>query len=145
MTPIDPDHVAAAIRAALETDSEVAAAYLYGSVARGVPTPISDIDVAVVLAEGLDDPRRFDARLRLMDLLGRALPDATLDVTVLEDLPVAIAGRVLADGRLIYESDPARRVAVEVYTRMRYHDFLYFERTGTHEGLRGLRKRYHLG
>jgi hypothetical protein len=48
---------------------------------------------------------------------------------------------VLAEGRLLVDADPATRVRAEVGIRMRYHDFLPFERYGTREGMAGLRRR----
>ncbi|MEE9230186.1 MAG: nucleotidyltransferase domain-containing protein [Acidobacteriota bacterium] len=45
------DDMVRAVRAALETETAVTAAYVYGSAARGTSTPISDVDVAVLPSE----------------------------------------------------------------------------------------------
>jgi len=129
----------------LSGEAAVAAAYLYGSVARGVATSQSDVDVAVVLERELDMRARGAALRRLNMLLRRAVQGAEFDVRCLGELPVAVAGRVVTEGTLIFERDPALRVAAEVRARMLYHDFLPFEQRGTAEGLAGLRERLGLG
>jgi uncharacterized protein len=70
-------------------DPDVAAVLLYGSAARGEPSP-RDTDVAIVQAPGSRlDP--FDLRLRY------APEDERLDVQVFQDLPLHVRVRVLRD------------------------------------------------
>jgi predicted nucleotidyltransferase len=130
-----------AVRAVLGGEPGVAAAYVFGSAARGQRTPLSDIDVAVLPDPGLDEDARRHLQRRLILELGRRLAGVPVDVRFLDELPIAIAGRVLAEGVRIVDTDPALRVRAEVSIRMRYHDFQSFERVGTEEGLAGLRRR----
>ncbi|QIA27731.1 DUF86 domain-containing protein [Thermaerobacter sp. PB12/4term] len=80
------------------------AAFLHGSYSTAHQTPLSDVDLAVVYrAERLPDLRE------LVDLQG-AVEDA-LDledgfVTVLNRTPLPFRFRVLANGRLLYVTDP---------------------------------------
>jgi predicted nucleotidyltransferase len=126
---------------ALAAEPLVAAAYLYGSRARDRSTPLSDVDVAVLPQDGLSGVDRARLLRRLLVELGRAVPEAAVEVRLLDELPIAIAGRVLAEGRRLVDADPAARVRAEVAVRMRYHDFLPFEQLATREGLAGLRRR----
>jgi uncharacterized protein len=119
----------------------VAAGYLYGSRARDRATPLSDVDVAVLPSADLVAAEREPLLRRLLVMLGRAVPGAVVEVRLLDELPIAVAGRVLAEGRLLVDAHPATRVRAEVAIRMRYHDFLPFERYGTREGMAGLRRR----
>jgi predicted nucleotidyltransferase len=119
----------------------VAAAYLYGSLARDQATPVSDVDVAVLPRTGLPADQRDRLLRRLLVTLGRCLGGATLDVRFLDELPIAISGRALAEGRLLVDADPGTRVRSEVAIRMRYHDFLPFERSCVREGMAGLLRR----
>lgn len=50
----------------LASQGDVAAAYLFGSLARGQGHPQSDVDVAVLLREGPDRSGMFERQLRLM-------------------------------------------------------------------------------
>ena len=124
----------------LDDRPELAAAYLYGSAAAGRATPLSDIDVAVVVAVDLLEERRAALLRELVTALGRAYPGAVFDVRFLDELPVGVRGRAVTEGRRVLDRDPRRRVEAEVRARMDYHDFLVFEREGTGEGLRGLRE-----
>lgn len=123
---------------ALQGDTRVAAAYLFGSVARGDATPLSDIDIAVVLAASVEPQDRGRLQRQLLARLGAELPGRDVDVRFLDELPTAIAGRVVTEGILVLDQQPVERVRAEVRARMLYHDFLPFEQAGTREGLAGL-------
>jgi hypothetical protein len=47
-----------------------------------------------------------------------------VDLLVLDDAPLELAGRVAADGRLLFEDDPAERARWEAMTRKIYFDEL---------------------
>jgi predicted nucleotidyltransferase len=130
-----------AIGSALQGQERLAAAFVFGSAARGEATGLSDVDVAVVVAASIGPLERSvlvrDVGLRL----GRALPGRTFDVHALDELPTAIAGRVVTEGKLVFELDPVARVRAVVGARMAYHDFAWMERATLDEGLDGLRRR----
>lgn len=140
MSDLDMSDLRRRIDAVLASETAVAAAYLYGSAARSQTTPLSDVDVALVASGSLSDADRGPLLRRLGLELGRALPGSRIDLRWLAELPTAIRGRVVTEGRLVHEKDAAARVAAEVRSRMLYHDFLPFERRGTREGLAGLRR-----
>ena len=98
----------------------IAAAWLFGSVARGTARPDSDVDVGVLFRE--DPPRsltgyRFDLEADLEAVAG--LP---VQLVVLNRAPVDLAIRVLRDGKLLVNQAPSRRVEFEVRTRNEYWD-----------------------
>jgi predicted nucleotidyltransferase len=129
----------------LGEESAIAAAYLFGSVGRGTATNLSDVDLAIVLEPGLDVHQRGSLLRHVTMLMGHACPGRAFDIRCLDELPAAIAGRVVTEGRLVFERDPALRVAAGVRARMMYHDFLPFELQGDSAGLGGLRGRLGLG
>jgi len=135
------DDVSGAVSDVAAAEPAVAAAYLYGSVVRGQATPLSDLDVAVLVAEAVAQAERGALQRRLMAALARRLPGRRVDVRLFDELPIAIRGRVLQEGKRVFERDPVLRVREEVRTRMAYHDFLLFERAELGEGLAGLRRR----
>ncbi len=125
----------------LGAEPDVAAAYLYGSTARGTATPISDVDVAVLLREGVAERARGELQRRLIDVLEERVRGARVEVRFLDELPLAIRGRVIRDGVRLVDRDPVLRVRAEVRIVMEYHDFLYFERVGTARWVRAVRER----
>ena len=98
----------------------IAAAYLFGSVARGTAGPRSDVDVGVLYEE--DPPLTLEGlglRLEgdLESLLGKPV-----QVVVLNHAPVDLAIRVLRDGKLLVDRDRSKRVRFEVKTRFDFWD-----------------------
>ncbi|SBW25313.1 hypothetical protein FDG2_4492 [Candidatus Protofrankia californiensis] len=87
-------------------------AYLHGSRAVGSQRADSDIDVAAYFG-GPRPPSSFDL----------LLPPG-VDLLVLDNAPLELAGRVAAGGRLLFEDDRAARVRWEAMTRKIYFDEL---------------------
>ena len=99
---------------------DLAAAYLFGSVARGSAREGSDVDVALLYAKepapGLDG-LGFDVAHQLELVLGRRV-----DVVVLNKASPDLVHRVLKDGVLLLENDRRARVSFEVRLRAQYLD-----------------------
>lgn len=100
-------------------DHDVAAVYLYGSVARGGKS-FHDVDMALLLPgdpplslEGL----HLDLASELESRLG-----ITVDLLVLNTAPVDLVHRVLRDGVLLVERDRSLRIRFEVKARNEYFD-----------------------
>ncbi|EIV91064.1 hypothetical protein FraQA3DRAFT_0491 [Frankia sp. QA3] len=87
-------------------------AYLHGSRAAGHQRAESDIDIAAYFG-GTRPPNSFDV----------LLPPG-VDLLVLDNAPLELAGRVAAGGRLLFEDDRAARVRWEAMTRKIYFDEL---------------------
>jgi len=98
----------------------IAAAYLFGSVARDTAAPGSDVDVGVLYEE--DPPLTLEGlglRLEgdLESLLGKPV-----QVVVLNHAPVDLTIRVLRDGKLLVDRDRTKRIDFEVKTRFEFFD-----------------------
>lgn len=121
---MDSATLRARIRSALDAHGAgVAAAYLFGSHARGDAGPESDVDVALLLARG--SPRSLrDLPLEAAEALEAAVAPLSLDVAILNDASPDFVHRVLRDGVLVHESDPGSRVEFEVRQRNLYFDVL---------------------
>ena len=106
----------------LKTQPDIAAAYLFGSLAQGRATPRSDIDIAILLKPV---PKQLggatDRQLRLMDVF-RGFADREVDVVILNTAPPVLKDQVLRYGRRLYECDRTKRVDFEVRTGQEYAD-----------------------
>ena len=95
----------------------IAAAYLFGSVARGAARPDSDVDVGVLYSG--EPPRGLDAFElvgEIEDLLG--LP---VQVVTLDSAPPDLVHRVLR-GKLLVDRDPSRRLRFTVKAENEFFD-----------------------
>lgn len=99
-------------------------AYLFGSHVTGRAHVRSDVDVAVYLEEGGPPGRSLDLSLRLAGALERTCRVAPVEaLVVLNEAPIALAGRVLAGRTVIYSRDEPARVAFESRTFRMFCDF----------------------
>ena len=92
---VDATQLVPALRAALKAQPNVAAAFLFGSFARGSATEESDVDIAV---QGSNvDPLTLSADLALQ--LGREV-----DIVMLGDaVPYPLLEEILRDGIIVHE------------------------------------------
>jgi hypothetical protein len=126
--PQDLDSRIRALAEAWANDPDIAASYLFGSRAGSHPGPRSDVDLAIVLREGLDDAARWRKRLDLTADACRRLGTDAVDLVVLEDAPTVLGHRVLARGVRLSDRDPRRRVQVAEGILRRYLDEAYLRR-----------------
>ena len=133
--PSTPD---AGIARVLATFPEVSAAWLFGSEARGEARPDSDLDVALLLR----DPKQTALHLtqtlgRMAAELERVAPGRRVDLVLLEAQGPIFQHRALSEGRLVYDSDPRRRVDFESDSYVRYFDFLPTHQLAARHALSG--------
>jgi predicted nucleotidyltransferase len=98
----------------------LAAAYLFGSVARGTARPDSDLDVGVLFSN--DPPVGLDGLAFHLEAELEQLLRQPVQIVVLNRAPVDLSQRVLRDGKLLLDHDHARRVRFEVRTRQEFWD-----------------------
>jgi len=128
------------MRPILDGHPQIAAAWLFGSAARGELRPDSDIDVGLLLRD--PTKRAADVYAMLGELAARlevvAAP-RTIDIVLLEHQGPVFAHEALIDGILIVEHDRERRIDFEATTVMRGIDFRptwELATTGQADGLR---------
>jgi predicted nucleotidyltransferase len=102
-------------------------AFVFGSRARDDSRPGSDLDVAAWWRS--DPPQGFEVLL-----------PARVDLLVLNDAPLELAGRVALEGRLLFDDDPASRVRWLATTRKIYSDELPRIRRSHQEFAESLRR-----
>ena len=130
MGSFPPDRLAAFFSAA---HRGVTAAYLFGSEARNEARADSDVDIAV-LFDVAPDPALMGAALTLEGDLERHLA-RPVDLVVLNTAPADLVHRVLRDGVIVFDRDPARRIRFEVARRNEFFDlqpiYRAYRRTGS--------------
>jgi predicted nucleotidyltransferase len=99
-------------------------AYLFGGVAAGRVTPLSDVDVAVYLDPAAD---LVAARLQAIDAVTRHLATDAVDLVVLNSALTTLVGRVLTSRQVILDRDPFLRHRFESLALREFADFRVFE------------------
>jgi len=118
---MDTAELAPKMRSVLVQDERVDCAWLFGSVARGDTGPLSDVDVAVLLAAAVPAEARLDVAAALIEELERRC--GRVDLVLLEEASPALRHRVFREGLLLFERDARRRVAFETRAIQEYLDF----------------------
>ena len=112
-----------AFLAYLQRRAEIVAAYLFGSVAAGKAHKFSDVDVALLLAEGVDSNTAWDIRLEAMGEAEAAF-ERRADVAILNQVTSTLLKfQVIHRGKLIYERNRKARIGFEVEARTEYFDY----------------------
>ena len=99
---------------------EVLAVYLYGSRARGTPSPESDVDLGVLLKSAPAPSLRSVVRELEGAVEGHV--GIRVEVVVLNTAPADLVHRVLRDGVLLLDRDRPTRLRFEVQSRNEYFD-----------------------
>ncbi len=97
----------------------IVCAYLFGSAALGTMSPLSDVDIGILLSK---EPEASDILPALEADLQRAIAERKIDLVLLNEAPCHLGYRVIRDGRLLINRDPAEREAFEVRTITRHLD-----------------------
>ncbi|HEY0782437.1 MAG TPA: nucleotidyltransferase domain-containing protein [Thermoanaerobaculia bacterium] len=134
---VDPDveSLLSTVLSALAERHGLAAAYLFGSVARGEGRAGSDLDVGVLYSSeppATLDGLGFDLQGDLEAAVGRAV-----DLVVLNRAPIDLVMRVLRDGVILLDRDRSRRIRFEVRSRNEYWDLEPYLRLYRRQGATG--------
>ena len=101
---------------------EVLVAYLFGSHARKKPTPISDVDFAVLLSEAVPCESYLDYRITLMQELTKIFHSDEVQVVILNQAPPLLAYKVVVEGKLLLCRDELARLRFRIDATRRYLD-----------------------
>ncbi len=120
---VDRDRLAQEIAQVFAARNEnVAAVYLFGSIARGEDRADSDVDIAVLYGKPVEPGLaglKLDLAGDLEERLGRHV-----DLVVRDRQPPDLIHRVLRDGILVLENHRSARIRFEVRARNEYFDLL---------------------
>lgn len=113
----------AAAESYLKARDDIAFAYLFGSMAGGDPSPLSDVDIAVYLTEG----RFSEKRLEILGDLNDILSTDKIDLVILNTAPQGLKARIIRAGVILADNMPFVRHAFESGTIRAYMDFSKIE------------------
>lgn len=124
-----PKHVAEKLPALVDSvssDLSVVALFVFGSLARGELTPLSDLDLGVLLDKELSKQERFSKHIDLIGNFTELMGTDEIDIIILNDTPMRFAVKVLTTGKILFERD--RKALVDLYDRntKMFLDFKYF-------------------
>jgi len=104
-------------------DQRLAAVYLFGSFAAGREGPLSDVDVAVLLAEKVPAGQYDALTIDYYGEVAHALGTGEVSVVLLNRSSLPLRYEVVRGGRVLLDRLPAERLAFEVRTLDEYMDF----------------------
>jgi predicted nucleotidyltransferase len=104
----------------LKLHPRVVFAYLFGGLAKGTLQPLSDVDIAVYLAESIS---LSDVKLDILGKLIEILQTDEIDLVVLNTAELPLSMNVLKNKKILVDKDPLTRHIFESLTMRKYFDF----------------------
>jgi hypothetical protein len=101
---------------------EVLVAFLFGSHARGKPTPISDVDIAAPLSDSVPRESYLDYRIALMQESTKIFRPDGVQVVLLNQAPPLLAHKVIVEGKPLFCRDEVARLRLRTDATRRYLD-----------------------
>jgi predicted nucleotidyltransferase len=98
--------------------------YLFGSYAEGKTSPMSDIDIGIVLsADRASSADLSGLYNELYDLFTDVFPEESVDIVFLQRAGLEISFDAISHGTLLFESSEGKRFEYEEKTLILYADF----------------------
>jgi predicted nucleotidyltransferase len=116
----------------LTSHPKVIFSYLFGSLARRQPLPLSDVDIAVYLKPGTNFA---ESKLEILGELMDILQTDEIDLVILNTADIPLVMNIVKAKEVIVDNDPFERHRFESLNMRKYFDFSYKE-------LAQLRRRY---
>ena len=108
----------------LQSHPKLIFSYLFGSLSKGKPSPLSDVDIAIYLKKG---DNLADRKLEILGKLIDILETDEIDLVVLNTTDLPLVMGVLNNKKLIVDKDPFARHQFESLMMRKYFDFSIIE------------------
>ena len=108
-----------------QRQAEIEIAYIFGSIARGTESALSDIDIAILIDDQQinEDKFRYGYKAEILADLMKTLKTNNVDLVILNEANTLLRHRVLYHGRLIYSKNEKKRIEFQTNTIDKYIDF----------------------
>jgi predicted nucleotidyltransferase len=118
---------------------KVIAAYAFGSQISGHPTPLSDVDIGILMDGDLADMDSFRIEMNLLGELQRIFKTGNIDLVVLNKAPLPIQYSATS-GMLLFANNHEKKCDFEEYVRKYYIDCLPIYREYREEYLKRIKE-----
>lgn len=116
------------IKNILKKEKDIILAYLFGSVARGEMTLLSDIDIGILFDSGINAMQRLDIKLKLMGEISSACGLNKIDIVDMDKSSTLLNYNIIKHGKILRSVDENMRVRFETRMISRYLDEKYYLR-----------------
>ena len=116
----------------LKSHPKVVFSYLFGSLAKRKPLPLSDVDIAVYLNRDTDFA---ECKLEILGELMDILYTDEIDLVILNTADISLVMNIIKSKEIIVDKNPFKRHLFESLMMRKYFDFSFKE-------LNQLRRRY---
>jgi hypothetical protein len=108
-----------------QRQAEIEIAYIFGSIARGTESALSDIDIAILIDDQQinEDKFRYGYKAEILADLMKILKKNNVDLVILNEANTLLRHRVLYHGKLIYSKNEKKRIEFQTNTIDKYIDF----------------------
>jgi predicted nucleotidyltransferase len=104
----------------LRSVPDIAFVYLFGTLAKRKPLPLSDIDIAIYCREDTDF---IENKLEILGKLIEILQTDEIDLVILNRASLPLRMKILENKKVIVDNDPFLRHSYESLTMREYFDF----------------------
>ncbi len=133
-----PDNIESLLPKAIDylnSVSDIIFAYIFGSLAKGKPVPLSDVDIAIYLKKNSDVP---SMKMEILGKLNDHLHTDEIDLVILNTASLPLRMRIIENKKILVDKMPFFRHKYESLTMREYFDFSILE-----SGI--LRRRFYSG
>jgi uncharacterized protein len=104
----------------LNSNTHIIFAYLFGSLAKGKYQPLSDVDIAVYLKQGVNV---IEDKLAILEKIIDILQTDEVDLVILNAANLPLVNNVLKNKKIIVDKEPFARHIFESLAMRKYFDF----------------------
>ncbi|MBI4653682.1 MAG: nucleotidyltransferase domain-containing protein [Nitrospirae bacterium] len=116
------------IKSYLYSRDEVVTAYIFGSYTTEKVSSMSDIDIAVLLRDSVDNKEYGQIKLTITNDLIEQISFDRIDIVLLDIASPLLSHEVIKKGMLLFSKDETRRIEYTVNAIMQYLDTIFIRK-----------------